>query len=340
MASPAQFKIRLDPRDEYTHEPEAALNYNESMYFNVFDPARRMGGWFRIGNRPNEGYAEMTVCVYLPDGRVGFMYAKPKIADNKALDAGGMRIEVVRPFEEINVTYEGKILLLADPSAMEDPSSAFRSNPTAHAKIALTFFGLSPMYGGETVNADGSPLQLDPEKSFARAHYEQHVAARGDIIIGEERWAIDGFGLRDKSWGPRYWQAIRWYRWLPMSFGRDFGMMVSVVAGEGPDLHRSGMVFENGAYAKIEDARIEATYDGRGYQTDLRVWCRTAEKEFDVEGRVVSLVPLRNRRQSPDGTELLTRITEGMTEYRCNGLTGWGMSEFLDQIVDGKPIGP
>jgi hypothetical protein len=53
---------------------------------------------------------------------------------------------------------------------------------------------------------------------------------------------------------------------------------------------------------------------------------------------VISLIPLRNRRKAPDGTDLNTRITEGMTEYRCNGMTGLGMSEYLDQIVDDKPV--
>jgi hypothetical protein len=28
-----------------------------------------------------------------------------------------------------------------------------------------------------------------------------------------------------------------------------------------------------------------------------------------------------------------------MTEYRCDGKVGLGMSEYLDQIVDGRPIG-
>ena len=50
-------KVRLDPADEYPHPPGDAKNYNESMYFNVFDPAKMIGGWFRIGNRPNERYA-------------------------------------------------------------------------------------------------------------------------------------------------------------------------------------------------------------------------------------------------------------------------------------------
>ena len=92
-------KLRLEPSDEYMHPLESAKNFNESMYFNVFDPADRIGGWFRLGNRANEGYAEMTTCIYLPDGRVGFMFSRPEIADNDAFDAGGMRFDVVEPFE-------------------------------------------------------------------------------------------------------------------------------------------------------------------------------------------------------------------------------------------------
>ncbi len=44
-------------------------------------------------------------------------------------------------------------------------------------------------------------------------------------------------------------------------------------------------------------------------------------------------------REQPDGSMLVTRITAGNTEYTCNGETTIGMSEYLDQIVDGKPIG-
>jgi hypothetical protein len=34
---------------------------NESMYFNFFDRERGIGGFVRLGNRANEGRAEMTV---------------------------------------------------------------------------------------------------------------------------------------------------------------------------------------------------------------------------------------------------------------------------------------
>ena len=78
----ARMKLRLEPSDEYMHPLESAKNFNESMYFNFFSPADRVGGWVRLGNRANEGYAEMTTCIYLPDGRVGFMFSRPEITDN------------------------------------------------------------------------------------------------------------------------------------------------------------------------------------------------------------------------------------------------------------------
>ncbi len=336
---PAGIKIVLDPQDEYCHEPEAAQNYNESMYFNVFDPRQKVGGWFRLGNRVNEGYAEMSNCLYLPDGRIGFMYGRPRIDNNREMNAGGLRIEVVEPFKRLRVTYDGKVCLLKNPFEMADPKQAFTSNPLVDCTIDLAYEGVAPMFGGKTVKEDGSDVELDPEKSFARAHYEQHMQASGTIRVGDESWNVSGYGLRDKSWGPRYWQSIYWYRWLPMNFGRDFAMMISIIASEDGQARRSGMVLRNGEYVLIRDARVESTWDENGYQTHLKAWAKTDEREYEVEGRVLSLIPLRNRRKRDDGSQMVTRITEGMTEYKCDGKVGYGLSEYLDQIVDGKPVG-
>jgi hypothetical protein len=334
------YRTVLEPADEYCHTPDAATNYNESMYFNVFDPTRRVGGWFRLGNRVNEGHAEMSICLYLPDGRIGFMFARPNIDNNNELNAGGMRFQVVEPFKRLRVTYDGTVCLLSNPLEMAHPSKAFKNNPLVACKVDLDYRGVAPMYGGRAVKADGSDVVVDPEKSFAKAHYEQHCAASGSFELGAERWEVNGFGLRDKSWGPRYWQAISWYRWLPMNFGADFGMMISLIGSEDGTIRRSGMVLRDGEYVMIRDARLESEWDENWYQTKLRAWAKTDEREYVVEGKVISMIPLRNRRKQDDGTELVTRITEGMTEYTCDGKTGYGLSEYLDQIVDGRPLGP
>jgi hypothetical protein len=36
---------------------------------------------------------------------------------------------------------------------------------------------------------------------------------------------------------------------------------------------------------------------------------------------------------------LVTRITEGMTRWSYSDLTGAGLSEYLDQMVNGTPVG-
>ena len=78
----------------------------------------------------------------------------------------------------------------------------------------------------------GQALVLDvrrPEE-FAKGHYEQLVAGHGTVTLGDESWEVSGHGLRDHSWGPRFWQAPWYYRWLTANAGPDFGFMASRVA--------------------------------------------------------------------------------------------------------------
>ncbi len=218
-------RVRLEPQDEYMHELGPEPNFNESMYFNVYDPGAQVGAFFRLGNRANEGRGEMTICLYLPDGRVAFMYQRPEVHTNDAFDAAGMRFEVVTPFEELRVSYTGKVVLLEQPLEMADPRKAFTENPYADCAAELTYFGTSAMFGGEPEESHERPGE-----EFAKGHYEQLVAAKGTIRVGDQQWDIDGHGLRDHSWGPRYWQAPWYYRWLTANFGPDFGFMGSRIA--------------------------------------------------------------------------------------------------------------
>lgn len=338
MYMPPNSMLRLDPRDEYTHPPEAAPNYNESMYFNAFDTERRVGAWMRIGNRVNEGHAEMTCCVYLPDGRVGFIFSRPSIANNDAMDAAGMRFEVVEPFKRLRVMYEGDLLIMEDPHAMADPSSAFKRYPKRPASIALEFEGVSPMHGGEIVGLDGKPLTLDPEHAVYRGHTEQHMAVNGRITVDGERHDVkNGTGYRDKSWGPRHWHSFSWYKWLPVAFDRHFGVLLSIKPAGGRAMPVSGNVLRNGVYEPVTGGRIETDYDDAYYPRGLTAWITTAQGTYEIKGRVLSTVPLRHKKPGGDGRSY-TRITESMSEYTCQGRTVLGMTEYCDVMTDGVPL--
>src|SRR5262245_14659865 len=162
-------RVRLVPEDEFTHPIESARNFSESMYVNLFDHARRMGGWFRVANRPNEGHGEMSCALYLPEGSAGFMFERPVVRDNEKLAAAGMAFEVIEPLKRLRVTYDGKICRLKNPGDMANPKKAFSTNPIVDCRIRVAFRGISPVYGGELVDAQGQPIEERPEEAFARA---------------------------------------------------------------------------------------------------------------------------------------------------------------------------
>lgn len=310
----------LKPEDDYTHPLGSEENFNESVYFNFFDRNNNRGGFIRMGNRANEGYAEMTVIVYNPDGSAFFNYKKPEIHDNDSWNAGGARVEVIEPGYELRTVYEGSALFMSDPRVMQDPGKAFKTNPFKKLHLDLRHQGVGPLYGHVGEAGDGN--------DFARAHYEQHMRVAGTIRIDDERAVeIHGHGLRDHSWGPRYWQSIRSYRWITGNYGDDLGMVLSVVGD-----HRGGMFHKGDKYLRVKDIDLSTRYEeGTRFHTGL-----TADVTLEngdrhrIEGVVKGFIPLRNRR-----SEQVTYIGEGMTEYTLDGeRVGYGLSEYLDQPGD------
>ncbi|HZR81537.1 MAG TPA: hypothetical protein VFD92_10615 [Candidatus Binatia bacterium] len=305
------------PEDDYTHPLGPEQNFNESVYFNFFDRSQGRGGFLRIGNRANEGYAEVTVIVYEPDGSALFNYKRPQISTNDGWNAGGLAVEVLDPGERLRTTYDGSVVFLADPRAMSDPGRAFKDNPRRRMMMDLVHEGVGPIYGHV-----GKP---DDANDFARAHYEQHMRVTGTIAVdGGAPLAIAGHGLRDHSWGPRYWQSTPSYRWITGNFGDDLGMVVSIIGD------RVGGVFHRGdQLVRITGVDLATDYEaGTKFHRALRADLTLENGErHRVEGAVKGFIPLRNRRAG-----MSTHIGEGMTEYVLDGdRVGYGLSEYLDQ---------
>lgn len=357
MGTP-KIEIRLGPEDEYMH-PGPEPTFNESMYFNVYDPAERVGGFVRIGNRPNEGHAEVTTCIYLPDGRVAFMYSRPEISDNEQFSAGGASFEVIEPFESLRVEYSGKVVVLEDPLEMADPRAAFTSNPYEHATVSLDYSGASKPWGGEPQG-----VKERSGEEFAKGHYEQLVKASGTIAVGDLEYTVDGRGLRDHSWGPRTWQAPWYYRWLTMNMRDGSGLMLSRVARKDSDGIRQGFVWTGTELLHVNSVSMSTRWTGEDrYHAEVHATFTTEHPggrpvERELTGEVLNLIPLRNRREGRT-----TRISEGMTRWTLSAplsqddpdsddrsgpaddggidpaLEGFGLSEYLDQIVEGAPVG-
>jgi hypothetical protein len=182
------------------------------------------------------------------------------------------------------------------------------------------------MYGGRTAPDEAN---RDAEQQFAKAHYEQHMQVSGRIDLGDAQLELSAFGLRDHSWGPRYWQALESYEWLTMNFGPDLGAVVQIVRVAGEQPRHGGVIIRDGELVAVKRATIEAEYEDNGlYHRALTAKVETATGEtVEIRGTVKGFIPLRNRREG-----LTTHIGEGMTEWTLGERTGYGLSEFLRQV--------
>jgi hypothetical protein len=326
--------FRLAAQDEYAHQPDGSANFNESVYMNVASVEHRLGGWMRLGNRVNEGYAERSVCLYLPDGRIGCEFGRPSIATNAAFDAGGLRYSVDEPLRRVRMAYEGGLMLLDDPGLLRDPKR-LANVPREAASVDLRFSGISPVHGGEPTSAD-TPTMYG--RDFSLGHFNQHGRIAGHIRLDGQQWDIAGAGWRDHSWGPRYWQAIHCYRLFIATFPNGRALMLLKIADQSMRSRRLGVLLVDGEYEEVVDLDVITDWTAEKDPARVRLDVRTARRAARIEGEVVSLAPLRNRRRAGDET-LVSRVAEGFTRFTWDGVTTYGMSEYVERVVDGAPIG-
>ncbi|MER5538872.1 DUF7064 domain-containing protein [Streptomyces mirabilis] len=321
----------LKPQDEFPHEVGTEANFNESMYFNLYDPARGVGGFLRLAKRPNEGRGERTVCLHLPDGTVAFDFARPTSPPTRPSTPPGCGWRLVEPYERLDISYTGDVMMLDDPDLMTETKAAFATSPRAACSVRLTCRAAAPVYE-HSFDGEG--------ESFAPNHYKQLMSVTGTIRVGDTDFRVDGFGLRDHSWGPRSWQTPWYYRWLTGNCGADFGFMGAYFGSKDDDARHGGFVWDGGTLHPCEAVELETSWtDSTGYHQGIRAVFRAGEREWPVTGRVLNRIPLRNRRRDADGDVLGTRITEGLTRWETSdGRTGYGMSEYLDQMIDGRPV--
>lgn len=320
----------MRPEDDYTHPIGEDPTFSESMYFHFYDPRAELGGFLRVGNRPNEGSGEVTVCLYLPDGRLGFAYDRPRVTSNDRLDAAGMRVDVREPMRHIDVSYDGRIFVVDDPAAMTDPSTALGASPKSDCVIDLAVHAIAP--------ASEHSFDTD-EGSFVPNHYEQSIVVEGSVRIDDHTTTVSGHGLRDHTWGPRSWQAPWFYRWLH-GCTDGFSFMGAWFGQRDGSAVRGGFVWDGRTLHQLDHLDITTIRDDRDEQMEITVGLRSGDHEWTLHGQAQVTVPLRHRPADDTGTVSMTRIVESLMAWRlADGTTLHGMSEYLDQIVAGRPVG-
>lgn len=173
----------ITPTDERRHPPGAGPDWEESWYLDFVDAGGGLAGYVRLTLRP----AERTAWFWA--GMVGGGPAlvtvrdhevPPPVAGGLEVRASGLWTELVceTPLDHWSVGLE------AFGVALDDPLEAWgreRGDPWA--------LGLDVEWEGA-----GAPVELD-------GGYWQGCAVHGDVLVGAERFALDGAGTRVHVWG-------------------------------------------------------------------------------------------------------------------------------------------
>ncbi|CAN5616366.1 hypothetical protein BH18ACT1_BH18ACT1_16230 [soil metagenome] len=182
------------PADEGRHPPAAEQLWNESWYFDFTTEAGDLGGYVRLGLYPALGVSWFWACL------VGEGRPLVTVVDHEAPlpKAPGLELRTEGLWTSLNC-----------------------ESPLDHWSIGLEAFGVgrddpAEAYGDGRGERTALGLDLEWETvggTYAYpgvSRYEVPCRVHGEVLVGRETLAFDGWGERDHSWGTRDWWAFPW----------------------------------------------------------------------------------------------------------------------------------
>ncbi len=337
----------MNKQDEWMHPVGDDPAWSESYYFNFVDPDSKIAMFARMGFRPNNGWADGLHVVYLGGDRVAFSYGRREIEKdltlyNADLRAGDLRFVCDEAFERWQIQCEGTAQDIPDAAILlerrkQRPEGWFEP---AHLELHLEFNALTkPHY-----SARGEAAASE------RGHFEQSGTVTGSITLGGNTWQVSGFGVRDKSWGPRDWGASNrasgepsqptqpqasatapapFVNWFSMNFGADIALGGSCTRTHDGQMRGQGWYLEDGTSTELNNVQITTKYKpGTIWHTHVRLSAETGHgKRLDIQGRILTVCPTKI--PMPGGA---TFVNEGLAEFTMGNRTGYGIAEHWHSV--------
>lgn len=180
--------------DEGRHEPTDEPLWNESWYLDFTTASGDLGGYVRLGLYPHLGVAWFWACLVGDDRPlVTVLDHEVPLPATGRLDVRGEGLwcDLVceTPLEHWTVGVE------AFGVALDDPLEVFGA-----CRGTRTPLGVDLEW--ETVGGTYAYPGVD--------RYEVPCRVHGEVLVGDETIAFDGWGERDHSWGRRDWWSFPW----------------------------------------------------------------------------------------------------------------------------------
>lgn len=273
--------------------------WNQSYYYQLYDPATRIGAFIRIGLLENQDESNSWLIVF-QDGRPLFTRTNLNLPENihrplQGIEIAGMSIHAEIPLKRTRISFDS-----------EDFS------------MELVWNELAPM-------VDCIAMTHDEQGSFARevaqVHLEGTCTVTGRITHRGREQSVNGKGFRDIAAGVRNWDALKHYRlaWPVFDNGMAFAGIHGYSTGDQSAYMR--MMFDGQQWRRVKAIEDEMSFDAEGFAVTQARW--TFIDEADRRHQMTAR-PLFNW-LFPFDTFVLR---EQLMEYRlADGTLGYGLYE-------------
>ena len=282
------------------HRANDHPQWNQSVYFNMYDPGSRVGCFIRIGILENLKQTNNWFVFFRDEkplyARINMNLPYTTNRMDKGVDVAGVRIKALEPLKKAQVEFA---------------ETDFCVN--------LIWEAIHPMQDSVALTGGGNDNALS---EITQLHLEGPCRVSGIITVrGGQRIEINGMGFRDISVGPRNWDALRHYRlaWPVFSNGVAFaGAHATTVSGQD--------VYTKMLHDGTSRLSVSELHDRNEYEKDdmtlksmrWKLWDSRGRKwEFTAEPIFRWFFPLDS-----------FILVEHMMEYRLNdGTVGYGLGE-------------
>ena len=204
--------------------------------------------------------------------------------------------------------------------------------PDEHWSVNLEAFGVAlddPAEAYRRERGDRTALGLDLEweatgdvfRYPGMTRYEQACAVHGQVLVGDERIAFDGWGERDHSWGVRDWWSIPWC-WTSGRLGDGTAFHAATTLLEGVDWHPGFVVAPGTTEATTIDGFTVATETG---DEGLPVVARMRLHDLDLTAVPLAHAPVLL--EATDGR--VSRFPRSLCRFdAADGRRGYGWTEW------------
>ncbi len=293
-----------DFMEKLRHQTGNEREWNESYYFNFYDPQENIGGFTRIGFKPNKKEGVGYLFLFYKDDILAFQNREEIFRVPEEIRVGSLEFE-----PGWTVTFSGTMVGL-------------RGNPK---NVFLTFkFSEITQEFSYLECVDRSQVKI--AKVVAEDHYEQMGVIEGEITVGSEIHTISGLGERDHSWGERDWNAPDVWIYVTAHFNTEFGINIAKMVIKNQEID-AGFIMKNGKNVPVERISVNTISEENVQKRfEYTIWdCN--KTHYILRGEVLKRVQIPYKRK-----DRISILNENLSQFTCENKKGFGIAEYLVRI--------